>query len=334
MSSSKPGSTNGKVAGPQPHGDFAIEDGAEQRLHEVDEMGDGDVAIDHHAFELIEGVLVRGVHFFVAEDAAGRDHAQRRTEALHAAHLHGRSVGAQQIAVGEPERILHVARGMVGGDVQRVEIVDIRSSTSGRRRRRSPANEEVFDLGLDLRDGMQMADPRAGCGEGEIDPLGIEAEFEGLRIELAQTGFQAGFDVLFGGIEQLAGARAVFGRHLAHFFADLRERAFAAEHFYAHLLQVLQRTGGLDTGQGGGFEVRQLLFKHRVPRGARFSVPAGLLSPAKLLSEGASVQPDIEGIYGDRLARSGIGCHNEGVRPAGDAMLLPDRLLELARGRI
>ena len=49
---------------------------------------------------------------------------------------------------------------------------------------------------------------------------------------------------------------ALFGRELAHVFADLRERAFAAEHFDAHGFEVLRRTGGLDAGQRGGFEIR------------------------------------------------------------------------------
>ena len=131
-------------------------------------MRDGDVAIDHHAFELIEGVLVGGVHVFVAEGAAGRDHAQGRTQALHAAHLHRRSVGAQQIAVGQPEGILHVARGMVGGDVQRVEIVIFVFHFGAIQHGETERDEEVLDFGLDLRDGMQMA--RAGRARAGSDP--------------------------------------------------------------------------------------------------------------------------------------------------------------------
>ena len=112
-----------KIAGPQTHGHFAVEDRAEQGLHEVDQVRDRDVAIHHHAFHLIEGVLVRGVHFFVAKNAAGRDHPQRRPQLLHAAHLHRRGVRAQQMAVGEPKGVLHVARRMFRRNVERVEIV-------------------------------------------------------------------------------------------------------------------------------------------------------------------------------------------------------------------
>ncbi len=86
-------------------------------------MRDRDIAVDHHAFELVEGVLVRRVDLFVAKRAAGRDHAQRRTEPLHSADLHRRGVRAQQIAVGKPEGVLHIARGMLRRDIEGVEIV-------------------------------------------------------------------------------------------------------------------------------------------------------------------------------------------------------------------
>ncbi len=74
MSSSKPGSTKGKNPGRRRTVTSLLKIAREKRLHEVDQVRDGDVAIDHHAFELIERVFVRGVDFFVAEDSSGRDH--------------------------------------------------------------------------------------------------------------------------------------------------------------------------------------------------------------------------------------------------------------------
>jgi hypothetical protein len=68
---------------------------------------------------------------------------------------------------------------------------------------------------------------------------------QGFSVELAAAGFVGRFQLLSGGIQQLA-----------HILTDLGERALAAEHFDAHGLQILGRTGGLDAGQGGGFEIR------------------------------------------------------------------------------
>src|SRR3954451_17432290 len=74
-----------KIARAQPHRNIALEYGAQQRLHEEDQVRHRNIAIDHHAFELIESMLVRSVDFFVTEDSPGRDHAQRRSEFAHTA---------------------------------------------------------------------------------------------------------------------------------------------------------------------------------------------------------------------------------------------------------
>ena len=173
-------------------------------------------------------------------------------------------MGAQKVAIGEPEGILHVARGMVGGDIQRIEIVIFVFDLGAIQHGETERDEQVFDFGLNPGDGMQVAHARAGRGQREIQPLGVKPLFQGLRIELAQPRFEGGFQFLLGGIQQLADARAVLGRQLAHVFAGLGERAFAAKHFDAHLLQIFGRACGLDAGQRGGFKIRQLLFEHRV----------------------------------------------------------------------
>src|ERR1035441_3714686 len=41
------GLNEGKVAGTQAHGHFAVEDGGEQGLHEVEQVGDGDRSEEH-----------------------------------------------------------------------------------------------------------------------------------------------------------------------------------------------------------------------------------------------------------------------------------------------
>src|ERR1035438_8633316 len=39
-----------EISRPQPHGYFAVEDGGQQGLPALEQVGDGNVAIDHHAF--------------------------------------------------------------------------------------------------------------------------------------------------------------------------------------------------------------------------------------------------------------------------------------------
>ena len=77
-----------EVAGTQAHRNLATKDRAEQGLHEVNQVRDGNIAVHHHSFYLIESVLVRCVHFFIAEDPSRGDHPHGRAILLQRPHLH------------------------------------------------------------------------------------------------------------------------------------------------------------------------------------------------------------------------------------------------------
>ena len=134
---------------------------AQQRLHEVDQIRDRDIPIHHHAFQLIERVFVRSVYFLVPENSSRRNHPQRRPESAHAAHLHRRRVGSQQVAVRQPEGILHIARRMSWRNVQRVEVMLFGLHFRTIQNRKAQRSEQVFDFVLKLRNRMQAA--RAEC---------------------------------------------------------------------------------------------------------------------------------------------------------------------------
>src|SRR6185437_258671 len=61
----KPRLDKREVAGAQAHCYFAAKDRTEQRLHEVNEVRNRNIAVHHHSLNLIKGVLVRGIHFFI-----------------------------------------------------------------------------------------------------------------------------------------------------------------------------------------------------------------------------------------------------------------------------
>ncbi len=259
-----------EVAGPQAHRDFALEDGRKQGLHEVEQVSDADVAIDHHAFELVEGVFVRGVHLLVAEDAAWGDHAQRRTQLAHAAHLHGRGVGAQQPVAFQPKRILHVARRMVGGDIQGIEIVLVRFDFRAIENAEAEREKEVFDFGLDLRQRVQRAWAGRRRGHGNVDPFVLQAGGEGGGGEGRHLFIQRGFERLLGGIEQLADGGFLVRRHLAHVLGDRGQRAFATEHFDADRFQLFGRRGGGNAPRRGVEQRLQVIFYHPVWTGTGY----------------------------------------------------------------
>src|SRR5690348_9053994 len=56
-----------EIARSQTYRHFPVEDAAEQRLHEIDQVCNRNIPIHHHAFELIKRVFVRCVYFFIPE---------------------------------------------------------------------------------------------------------------------------------------------------------------------------------------------------------------------------------------------------------------------------
>ncbi len=67
---------------------------------------------------------MRGI-VVVAEHSTRANHFERRFVLLHEPHLPARSLGAQQYAVVYEKRILHVARGVVGRNIERLKIIVI-----------------------------------------------------------------------------------------------------------------------------------------------------------------------------------------------------------------
>jgi len=82
--------------------------------------------------------------------------------------------GTQQVAVLQPERVLHIASRMSGRNVESVKVVLLRFYFGTIEHREAERREQIFYLRLNLRDGMQAAGTNAGGRRGEIDPLRFE----------------------------------------------------------------------------------------------------------------------------------------------------------------
>ena len=136
---------------------------------------------------------------------------------------------------------------MVGGDVQRVEIVVFAFHFRPVEHRESHGDEQVFDLRLNLGDGMQRAGPRAGSWQREVHPFGVQPSSQSSIGGVAVLSFERTFDLLLDGIEQLANRPAPLRCELAHLLADLRERAFAPQHVHPDPLELLRRPGSGNT---------------------------------------------------------------------------------------
>ena len=138
MSTSADGSVNGKYDGRSRICEVPLEERLEEPMQHRLHVGEADALVDHQALDLVKHRRVRHV-MIAAIHASRRDHAPMAACAFSMrADLHRRGVRAQQPPVGEIEGVVHRARRVIGGDVERLEIVEV-----------------VFDLGTgrDLETG-------------------------------------------------------------------------------------------------------------------------------------------------------------------------------------
>src|SRR5215471_2267950 len=132
------------------------------------EIGHGDVAIDGEAFDLVEHGRMRGVRDVVPEHLARADDAHGRTLRLHGADLYGRGVSAQHGVGGHVEGVLHVARGMIVGKIERAEVVVVGLHLGPLRHGEAEPLEDGDELFLHADDRMHGAGSGEPAGKGEI----------------------------------------------------------------------------------------------------------------------------------------------------------------------
>ena len=163
-----------------------------------------DAALDDEPLDLVEDRRVRGVDALVAIDTPRRDHSERRSPLLQLPDLNRRGVRAQEerrgsLAVHE-EAVLRVAGGMVGREVQRLEVMAVVLDLRAVGDRVAHTQEDLLDAAPHDRDRMESAPSRAPSGQCDIDLLGRAAS---LDLALLEVGRQEGdglFDLSLGGV--------------------------------------------------------------------------------------------------------------------------------------
>ena len=83
-------------------------------------------------------------------------------------------MGAEQPVAFQPEGVLHVARRMIGRDVQRVEVMFVRFHFGAVENGEAEGDEEIFNFRLDLGERMERAAGGVRSGCGEIDPFALQ----------------------------------------------------------------------------------------------------------------------------------------------------------------
>src|SRR5438445_5550685 len=75
----------------------------------------------------------------------------------------------QQLIDVEKERVLHVAGGMVGREVERLEVVPVRFHFRTGIERVAHLDEDLLQLAANQRGRMEVAKARSAAGEGDVE---------------------------------------------------------------------------------------------------------------------------------------------------------------------
>src|SRR6266404_1861286 len=148
------------------------------------------------------------------------------------------------------EGVLHVARGMIVGEIERGEVVVVRLDLRALGHREAEPPEDLDDLVEDPHERVHCPGEDRATWQGQIGPLGLQGLTMLLGLEADQTRRELGLESLLGPVDLLAEARAVGRGHLAESAQERRQLTRAAEHTHAHLLEGRRGSGPGDVRQG------------------------------------------------------------------------------------
>ena len=215
-----------------------------------------DVPVDDKAFHLVEHGRVRRV-VVRAEHPARAEHLDGRFLLLHQPDLPRARLRAQQEIVRDIEGILHVAGGVIGGRIERREVVvvvlDLRPFKDLKPHAREHIDEHIFDA----RDGVQRADGDAAPGHGDVHRLARELFRELLFVHARLQLVKARLQFLFQGVDLLPEGRALLGRDLTDALIQRRQPARPAQKTHSGIIQFLAVVKITD----GILDFRQKLFE-------------------------------------------------------------------------
>ena len=209
--------------------------------------------VDHQALDLVEHRGV-GLVAVAAIGAAGNDDADRRLLRQHSAHLHRRSVRAQQQprAVGlgrEIERVVHLPRRMAFREIQLGEVVVVGLDVGTFRHREAHVGEDGGELVGHLADRMHAAglDGRVAHRQRDVDGLGPEPGIERGGAKCVLGSSDSGGDAILQSVDRRTLHLALVRRHGAERLEQRRHRAAFSQRRHAHSFQprfVLGRSDG------------------------------------------------------------------------------------------
>src|SRR5437867_5011403 len=164
-----------EVVGVHPDPAVRAEQRASEGLERPLEVGERDPLVDGQRLDLEQQGEMGGADGLPPVRAPGREDVDGRVLRLHRPDLHGGGLGAKE----EPgdldvEGVLHGPGGVVGGDVEGLEVVPVVLDLRAFLHAVAHAGEDPDHLVLDDREGMQRSRPQPAAGKRDVDPIALE----------------------------------------------------------------------------------------------------------------------------------------------------------------
>ncbi len=166
-----------------------FKDFTQEGFFKVNQIGNGNVLPDKHAFHLMKHRFMRGIGSLTAE------HLPRGHELegwvlflFHPTDLNGGGMGAQEVLhILEPEGVLHVPGGMGVGNVQGGEVMKIVLDMRAVENVEAHGEKDVFQLPLNNGNRVKPRFPDTfgppGTQEGDVRPVGGEFRIDKLPLD-------------------------------------------------------------------------------------------------------------------------------------------------------
>ena len=169
--------SEGEKAGTESDLRIFSEEGLREELQDAAKVREIEALFDVETFDLMKhgggGDVV-----IAAIDGAGRDDADGRLVVDHRADLNGASVRTKQGAIFEHEGILHVACGVIGGEVEGLEVEVVPLGLRAFGDFKAHGEKDVFDLALSFLEDVFGAPGGNASRQGEVFAAVLEVGHE------------------------------------------------------------------------------------------------------------------------------------------------------------
>src|SRR6185312_14109133 len=265
----------GEVRGPKAHREITLEERLQEPVQRRLHVGEADVLVDLESLDLVEHWRVR--HVGIAPiDPSWRHDCDRRALAQHGADLHRRGMRAQEAPVREIERVVHRPRGVIGREVERLEVVEIVLDLRTRGDLEARAAKDLLHAQARQRDWMEPAALLAAARQRDVDAAGGELPLDIRPRQRLAPRLDGSPHPLLGLVDPLAGRRPLGGREAAQGFQLLGEGALLPEPAYPCLIEAGEVRARRHLAQSLVYEGGQVLHGARPALG--YAMPSAVFA--------------------------------------------------------